>query len=450
MGTPDSPVRRRMRLGKREIDALSCPPGRRDVMVFDAELPGFGVRVTDTGRKVFLFQYRLGSGAVRRLTLGDYGAMTPAQARAAAEQARAQARGGGDPVADRREKNRSTLAAEAAARKQSEADALTFGALVERWASIGLRDRRPSYRTEARRALLVNLAKLKEKPAHAIDAAGAQRALDGISEDRGPVMARRSLAYARAMFGWATRRGLVPMNPFSGRVTEGRDVPRDRCLSDAELGAVWRASAGLGFPYGPWVRVLLLTLQREGEVAGMRWAELAADLSTWTVPAERAKNGKAHLVHLAEPVRAELRRIPRPKGAELVFSTTGKTPISGFSNAKERLLRMMAKEAAEAADTTTDEGEAPPEPPAWRFHDFRRTGVTALAQEGVAPHVADRLLNHVQGTIHGVAAIYQRHEFLPEREAALRTWARYVLRVATVPDRQAQASNVLLLPVRPR
>jgi integrase len=102
-----------------------------------------------------------------------------------------------------------------------------------------------------------------------------------------------------------------------------------------------------------------------------------------------------------------------------VFSTTGTTAPSGFSRAKLALDTAMAKEAAERTAGSI---------PDWRFHDFRRTAVTWLAGAGFPPHVADRLLNHVTGSIQGVAAIYQRGEFLAERKAALEAWAAHVKR----------------------
>lgn len=157
----------------------------------------------------------------------------------------------------------------------------------------------------------------------------------------------------------------------------------------------------------------------------MCWDELAPDLSTWTVPAERAKNDKAHIVHLTDQARAVLAEVKRVRNQPLLFTTTGKTPISGFSNAIERLKEKIEENRAEAA-SRGPKGAPKPAPLTWRLHDFRRTGVTVLARLGVAPHVADRLLNHVQGTIRGVAAVYQRHEFMTERQRALETWANFL------------------------
>ena len=159
------------------------------------------------------------------------------------------------------------------------------------------------------------------------------------------------------------------------------------------------------------MRLLLLTAQRRDEVAAMRWSELSPDLAVWTVPKERAKNGRAHLVHLAPQARAVLAAVPRVKGRDLVFTTSGRAPVSGFAKAKERLDRLSGVRD-------------------WRLHDCRRTAVTWMAGAGFPPHVADRLLNHVEGAIRGVAAVYQRGEFLPERRAALEAWAGHVLACA--------------------
>lgn len=438
-----------MRLGKREIDALTCPPDRQDMMVFDDQLPGFALRVTRAGKKVFLFQFRF-AGSLKRMVLGDYGVLTPAQARAKAEEARGKVREGRDPLGERKAAQAASVAADTQAKRQKMADALTVNVLIERWAAMALKDRRPAYSREAVRALRVNLPELLLLPAASVDHEMAQRSIDAVALDRGETMARRSHAYARALYGWATKRRLVPSNPFSEVHTEGREVSRDRALSDAELREVWQATDGLGLPFGPYFKILILTLQRRSEVAGMRWSELSPDRTTWTVPAERAKNGRAHLVHLPEAARAILSALPRmPQGfgkrpsagrmatayvedspaSDLVFTTTGDTPVSGVSKAKARLDELISKARAK---TATQRGQkAPPAAIApWRLHDLRRTGVTALARLGTPPHVADRLLNHVEATgIQGVAAVYQRHDFLTERQAASEAWAAHVLKL---------------------
>jgi integrase len=127
------------------------------------------------------------------------------------------------------------------------------------------------------------------------------------------------------------------------------------------------------------------------------------------------KNKKPHHVHLSEPARAVLRSIPLIEGQDLVFTTNGKTPIAGFSKAKRML-------DAKIADLRTE-----PMTP-WRLHDFRRTGVSTLAALGFDSIVADKILAHKPARLKGVAAIYQRHEFLEERKRALEAWAGYLTR----------------------
>jgi len=79
--------------------------------------------------------------------------------------------------------------------------------------------------------------------------------------------------------------------------------------------------------------------------------------------------------------------------------------------------------------------------PGWTFHDFRRSGVTWLAENGTPPHIADKLLNHVAGTIRGVAAVYQRGEFAEDRRRALDAWAAHVLLCAERRDGIGHAAD---------
>ena len=422
-----------LRLTKRTVDALACPPGRKDVLFFDAELKGFAVRITAQGTKVFLFQYRAG-GAVRRLVIGEYGNITPEQARKRAEVLRGQVKAGADPKAEHEAARRAAAAAEAEGRARAAADALTFAVLVTSWRDIHLANRRPSYRDGSHRALMLSFAGWKQRPAHGIRPAEAVAELDRIRKEKGPGAARKAYALGRAMFAWAMRRQMLAGNPFAAIQAPEPVADRDRVLSDGELAAVWHAAGTLGWPMGTFTRVAILTLQRRDEVAGMRWAELSEDGTTWILPAERAKNGKAHVVHLAPAVREILQAVPQLSGSPLVFTTTGKTPVSGFSRAKAMMDAAIVAARRKA-------GMEPVELPDWRLHDFRRTGVTRLAALGFAPHVCDRLLNHVEGTIRGVAAVYQRAEFLPERQAALEAWARHVLAVTEGKARAAEEAG---------
>jgi integrase len=423
----------KQKITKTLVDALACKPGQRDFMVFDSELTGFAVRVTEAGARRFLLQYSRG-GRTKRLPLGKYGEVTVFEARKLAMTALGDLTGGGDPVAARQDRQAAILAAETARRRVAEEDAFTVEKLVTDWTDTGLRAAGERHKEESPRAIKKLLAKHLALPARALTPAQAQHAVDELALTA-PVMATRARNYARAAFAWAVRRKFIPSSPFAAVEIEAREVSRDRVLTDIEVGEAWRAADGLNHPWSAYFKLLLLTLQRRGEVAGMEWRELSEDFTIWTVPAARAKNGKAHIVHLAEPARLALKSLPRVDKSKFVFTTNGKVPVSGFTRAKEWLDAAILKERGKAAK----------EMPAldWTVHDFRRTGVTTLAGMGFTVHVADKLLNHVQGAIRGVTAVYQRNEFLAERERALATWAAHVLRQA---EGGAKGDNVAKFP----
>lgn len=239
--------------------------------------------------------------------------------------------------------------------------------------------------------------------------------LDDLTKAGHAAMAGRTLAYGRACFTWAVKRGRLADNPFAGVPIAAGIVARERVLTTEEVGRIWNAAKAMGEPWGPLLRVLLLTLARRDEVAGMRWSELSADLSRWTIPGSRMKRGQAHIVALSEPAREALRAVTRIKDQDLVFSTTGRTPVSGFTKAKAALDK-----AAKVTD--------------WRLHDFRRTGPSALAKMGVNPIVADLLLAHKPATLSTVARVYQQYDFAEERAHALQAWAAYVVGAAETKD----------------
>jgi integrase len=429
-----------MRLDQSTVSALTCPEGRRDCWVFDGELKGFAVRVTAKGTKVFHVRYRY-AGQVRSLPVGQWGHVTATQARRLALKALGEVAAGHDPWGERRTEVAAARAQKQERDRQTQADAFTLTALIDSWEAIGLREASATHRKEAPRALRRALTPLLARSAHAVDAGEAQKQIDLLAAGK-PVMARRTRDYARAAFNWAVKRRLVATNPFATVVVEAKERSRDRRLSDLELAAAWQAAGALHYPFGPFLRMLILTLQRRGEVAAMRWEELDADLATWTIPRERAKNRKEHVVHLAEPARAILRALRQQAASPLVFTTDGVTPIAGFSRAKVQLARTAARQKRAASDTLPESDESDEIQLGWRLHDLRRTGVSVMAQLGFAPHIADRILNHVQGSIRGVAAVYQRHEFLAEREAALKAWADYVLTAAG--ERPAKGNVVKL------
>lgn len=387
-------------LSKRTVDAFACPPGRKDALLFDAKVTGFAVRATTAGNKVFILQYKR-DGRVWRLVLGEYGTITPEQARSLAEQERGAVKAGKDPREERLAALRAQRTARIELERQTSAEAFTFKALAKQWHEEHLLpNRSAAYAAEALRALKVSLPNWQAKPASAITSADASDAFLSIAQDAGPGAARHAFRYAHAAFAWAEKRELVPDNPLRKAVAPEKGKSRDRALTDAELGTVWRAAGALGHPFSALFQVMILTLQRRGEVVGMQWSELAPDLAVWTLPASRTKNRKRHVVHLVPEARAIIGAQPRFADCPLVFSTSGRSQISGFSVAKRRLDTLAAAERREA-------GTKPAALPAWHLHDVRRTGATAMAALGVLSDVADRILNHqASSTNSGVKGVY--------------------------------------------
>src|SRR5262249_32029643 len=153
--------------------------------------------------------------------------------------------------------------------------------------------------------------------------------------------------------------------------------------------------------------------QRLGEVAGMRRDELTDDGATWHIPSSRTKNKRPHTVPLAPAAQA---LIPADGKYQLVFTTTGTTPPSGWTRAKRRLDALMLAEARKQRGK--DASIAP-----WVLHDLRRTAVTGMVELGVLPHVVETVVNHISGAKASVAGVYNRSELLSERKAALQRWA---------------------------
>jgi integrase len=184
---------------------------------------------------------------------------------------------------------------------------------------------------------------------------------------------------------------------------------RDRVLNDDELRLVWRTAGKIGGPFGLLVQLLALTGQRRNEVAEMQWSELDFEARLWTLPRERVKTGQPHQVSLSRAAIAVLKSILRIGEGRFVLTTTGKTPSNGYSKGKRRLEALL-----------------PPEMPAWRLHDLRRTVASGMARLGIDLPVIEKVLGHRSGSFAGIVGVYQRHDFADETRTALETWGRHI------------------------
>jgi integrase len=392
------------------------PPPRGRVEYFDAAFGGLSLRVTERGHKSWSLHYRMG-GRLRRLTLGNYPALKPVQARREAQRALDRMREGIDPAEEKRALRNDVL------RGSLSTDA--FAALVEDYLVRLQKNTAPSTYREARRILECDVVPAwRNRAIGSIARGDVNRILDAIVARGADVHANRVLTRVRALFNWAVERGRIPSSPIAGVKPPTKERPRDRVLSDDELRWLWQACDVIEWPFGPLVKLLLLTAQRRDEVAGMEWREVDLKRCAWTMPAEKSKNNRAHEIQLSEAALQILKLAPRT-GDNLIFTMTGSTPVSGFSRAKNRLdaemLAAKRKEVGKKCDAI-----AP-----WILHDLRRTAATGMARLHLPPHVVDKVLNHVSGTIRGVAAVYNRFEYIEERRVALEAWGRFVLNLVT-------------------
>jgi integrase len=433
-----------LKLTQAAVERLK-PPASGRVEYWDSQLPGFGMRLSaprpgkkeETARRVWQAFYRV-DGKMVREKLGTL-AQTPsvADARELARQSMRKARAGGHPVEDRRRK-------EEEERKQAEAEEArkknTLGVVIDRYLAERPSDksRRPmraEYLAETTRTLErdVKQSPLGRRPLEEITGDDIKRLVRGIAKDA-PSQANHTLAYLKAMLSWAVDEGLIAKNLADGVKMPAQKVERERALDDGEIRPFWPACERAGWPFGPFSQLLLLTAPRRDELAHAKWDEFNLDKATWTIPGERTKNGRPHIVHLSAMAIEILETLPRLASKKgWVFTTDRRdtdTPISGFSHARARIAAAMDEiSGAEIAHFT--------------LHDLRRSAATGMAALGIAPHVVDKVLNHSSGKITGVAKIYNRFEYLPERKAALEIWGRHVESLI-----RPSPSNVVELPRR--
>jgi len=397
----------RIRLTKSVIDAL--PTSKSDVVYWDGGYPGFGVKVTQKGRKVFIVLYRTaGAGSkLRKYTIGSYGRVTLHQARVAAQKVFAAKLEGRDPAAEKR-----------AARRRIVADRVED--LLETFIAQRLSQNRSG--GEIARLLRREVGKTwAGRSIHEISKRDIVDVVSAIEQRGAPVAANKTLKSIKTFLRWCVGRAVLDQSPAEGVPLPSKEVARDRVLDDEELTRVILAARQIGGPYGGIVEFLALTGQRREEVARLPWEELDLASRIWTIPKSRTKNAKAHVVHLSEQSVDVLQR-GNPRGP-LVFSLLGSKPFQKFSKGK-RLLDQFSGVTG------------------WWLHDLRRTCVSGMARLGVAPHVADKILNHSVGTISGVAAVYQRHEFLAERREALERWGTHVARLVAAGDLRGRVRRV--------
>jgi len=376
----------------------------------DAGVVGLYLVVQPSGKKSWAVRYRH-DGKPRKLTIGPYPRIGLATARDLARKALVEVSEGGDPAGDKQQLRHGGGSAE------------TFATVADRFINNYAKRQNKSW-PEIKRLLDVEvLPAWKNKTLAQIRRKDVLVLLEAI-EQRAPFTANRVFTVVRRLFSWCVEKDLIPISPCDGLKKPTKEVSRDRVLGDDELRWLWQACDDLGAPLGGFVRLLMLTGQRRNEVAGISDAEL--DGATWTIPAGRTKNAREHVITLPDAAVDELAAVHRIGDAGLYFTTSGTKPISGFGPAKLRIdAAMLARAKAEGVEHIKP----------WVFHDLRRTVASNLAKLGIAVHVTEAVLNHKSGTVSGVTAVYNRHDYATEKAGALQAWSNRLMDVVGAHDR---------------
>ena len=403
----------RGKITKRVIDTLM--PASKDLFLWDQDLAGFGLKCTPKGNKIYIVQYRMGGRGfpTRRYKIGAHGPFTPDEARERARRVLQSIRDGLDPMQAKR------------AQKHNTVEKLIEGFIESR----RTKGRRSA--DEIKRVLDREIGKAwRARSVASITKADIHHVLDAIVARGSPIIANRTLAHIKTMFNWAKSRGIVAQSPADNIEKPGEESSRERTPDDSELAEIWRATAKLDWPFEPAIKLLILTGQRREEVAQMRWSELKLAEGIWTLPATRTKNRQPHDIHLSSLALKVIRTVSPMEDCDLVFSTNGETAISGWSKAKRRLDEEIGATRRAGARELGRDASKVGQMPDWRIHDLRRSIATGLANLGVAPIVADRILNHVPRKQKGqVMFVYNRAEYARERRRALELWGEHIERI---------------------
>jgi integrase len=372
----------------KKLAALSIPtlaPGEW----YDTVLPGLILRV-GARRRTWSFRYH-GGGSYHRKPLGHYPSMPLAEARVAARSMIERIDSGASP--------------EPSAPHPRSPDALTLGALLDRYEAMRIREGQ-KIRTLAKsmRLLRHQLRPYLGLPAAQFSKADLRNARNALVEAGTIATANRMLATIGPALRWASEEDLVPVN-FTSAIRRTPGTKRERVLAKQEIKAIWQACGTLDTTevtksYAKLVRFLLLTAQRRDEAASLRHGHILD--GTWKQTANKAS--RPHSLPL--PLLA-LSLVGRGEARDLVFAGRGGGKIGAFSTMK----RMLDKASGV---------------PDWRLHDLRRTAATNMQELGIRNEVVQAILNHA---VPGVGGVYLRSELEKQKAEALATWAAALTKI---------------------
>ncbi|WP_430386204.1 tyrosine-type recombinase/integrase [Blastomonas fulva] len=387
----------------------AAKPSSSDFFIWDTEVHGFGLKVTKAGKKVYVLQFRMGGRGTptRRHTIGTHASpWQPGDARNEARRLLEQVKSGVDPRKVEQERQRQEVDLRFDRYVQS---------FLESYAKREWGER--TYKTHESNIRRWLVPVLGMRPLASIERRHITETLDKVPI-HSPALRRDLFKLIRRILNWAIEQGDLNQSPMVGMRGPSKIAPRNRLLTDQELQVIlahtheepeWAI-------WGPFIRLLLITGQRRGEVAGMRWEELDHNEKVWTLESKRTKNQHVHQVPLNDLAIIELDILgqgaawPR-RGA--VFQHKPETSLAGFSKMKARLDRIIGEADLELKRE-------------WRLHDIRRSFATGLQRLHVRMEVIAALQNH--RSIHSgkTTEPYHLHDWAPERVEAMQLWADHL------------------------
>jgi integrase len=316
-------------------------------------------------------------------------------------------------------------------RKQPATD--TFGATINPYLDRKRLIMKPVTFMQVERHLRLYSQPLHHIPLADIDRRAIAQRLADIETNNGPVARNRFRANLSAMFGWAIKEGLIDVNPVTG-TGKATENSRTRTLSPGELAQLLKSLPKNEF--GDIVRMLVLTGQRREEIGALRWSEIDPLLTTITLPPERTKNKREHVLPLSKPamkiierwdlVRAAPRIAAINKSSVTHPAIKGAPPIKAGDPVSEFVFGRRFTSWSIYKSALDKQLSIPP----WHLHDLRRSVATLMAEEiGVLPHIIEAILNHVSGHKAGVAGIYNRAKYIDGMREALEDWGNYVIKL---------------------
>jgi integrase len=375
------------KLTKRTVDSLKAPR-EKFTIVWDTDTKGFGIRIMPSGLKTYVLDYRDAHGRQHRIKIARHGVMTPEEARREARKMLNRISSGHDPIEER----------------EAARGAATFRTLAEEYISYRCADMKSGAEDARiiRRELFPHWSRKLASDVHRRE---VMKLGEEIKKRGAGIMANRTLSVVRRLYNWGIDRELVDVNPASRVKPPAREKSRERVLENAEIRALWNGLDKM--PGDPEtrlaLRLLLVTAQRPGEIAALAWEDIDDAEGIWTIPADKAKNGRAHRVPLSPLALEILSSLPHRDSGPVFSSPIDPTkPIT-----RAALARLLYR------------GRTVMKTDLFTPHDLRRTAASKMASMGIPRLTISKVLNHAD---EGITAVYDRHSYDAEKRAALLAW----------------------------